>query len=94
MYLLWLYNFTIYTNNVDGNIALAFLPGNHTLESQIIFTNLSSVIVVSSQFIRRNLSLSTSLITNPGQLSHEGEDKTFHPGNHTLIGMLAHIYKP
>ena len=35
MYLLWLYNFTIYTNNVDGNITLAFLPGNQMQSPQM-----------------------------------------------------------
>ena len=41
-------NFTTYTNNVDENITVTvvFLAGNHSLDSQLTFTNLSGVSLV------------------------------------------------
>ena len=41
-------NFTINTNNDNESVTLLFLPGYHTLESQLIFTNVSSVAMIKS----------------------------------------------
>ena len=41
-------NFTIDTYGENESVTLLFLPGYHTLESQLIFTNLSSVAMVKS----------------------------------------------
>ena len=41
-------NFTTDTNDNNESIILVFIPGNHILESQLTFTNLSSVAMVKS----------------------------------------------
>ena len=41
-------NFTTDTNKNNESIILVFIPGNHTFESQLLFTNLSSVAMVKS----------------------------------------------
>ena len=41
-------NLTTDTNNDNESVTLLFLPGNHTLESQLRFTNVSSVAMVKS----------------------------------------------
>ena len=41
-------NFTTDSNNDNESIILFFIPGNHTFESQLRFTNLSSVAMVKS----------------------------------------------
>ena len=41
-------NFTTDTNNDNESVTLIFTPGNHTLESQLRFTNLSNVAMVKS----------------------------------------------
>ena len=37
-----------YINSVHENITFVFLPGNHTLDTQLTFTNLVSVTLVKS----------------------------------------------
>ena len=49
-------NFTTDTNNENKSVTLVFLPGNHILESQLTFTNLSSVAMVKSN---------TTMVTQP-----------------------------
>ena len=61
------YNFSTHTTNVRENITLAFLPGNHTLDSQITFTDLSSVTLVKfadASMMSRTVNIMCDNVTN------------------------------
>ena len=59
-------NFTTDTNNDNESVTLLFTPGNHILESQLTFTNLSSVAMVKSN---------TTIVSQPVIISCHNDTK-------------------